>query len=787
MEFDAFFERATGQTPYPYQQRLAGEPQLPEVLVAPTGAGKTAAVTLAWLYRRRFSSKEIRQATPRRLVWCLPMRTLVSQTSEVARRWLTAHDLLDEGRELKRRTGVSVHVLMGGATDEDWRLHPEQDGVLVGTQDMLLSRALNRGYAASRFAWPWEFALLSNDCLWVFDEVQLMGVGLATGLQLAALRGALGSYGPSGSLFMSATLEPSWLRTVDHPDAGSVLTLSKDDLRAPELKQRRHAVKRLERADTRRSKGFERQLAAEVLRRHLRGTRTLVVLNTVDSATAAAEAMRKRSAGGVAVVLVHSRFRPPDREAALRVATAAEFDGIVVSTQVVEAGVDISSRTLFTDLAPWPALVQRAGRCNRGGEYEDASVLWVDHEPLDDHSAPPYEVAELEHARTHLRRLDSFNHQAIEDAGVELAAPSPSHVLRRKDVIDLFDTTPDLAGIDLDVARFIRDGDERDAQVFWRDVGNAPASDLPRPAREELCSVPFFQLRRFVADHPAWRWDHLDGKWCPVKDREILPGVVYLLDVRAGGYSPQAGWDPGSRDPVVPIETSPGTPPEEAQDSDELSYLERWVTLRQHSQDARDAAREIVDALAWPQLPATTVVRAAQAHDLGKAHEVFQNTMRRGYEGDPGSELWAKSGTRARHERRGFRHELASALAWLAHGDGQDRDLVAYLLAAHHGKVRLILRALPTDEKPTGDRLHARGVFDQDRLPAVDLGDGLALPETVLDLSPMLLGSTHGVPSWAERMLALRDSLGPFRLALLEALVRAADVRATMRERKVHP
>jgi CRISPR-associated endonuclease/helicase Cas3 len=41
---------------------------------------------------------------------------------------------------------------------------------------MLLSRALNRGYASSRFAWPWHYALFSNDCMWVFDEVQLMGM-----------------------------------------------------------------------------------------------------------------------------------------------------------------------------------------------------------------------------------------------------------------------------------------------------------------------------------------------------------------------------------------------------------------------------------------------------------------------------------------------------------------------------------------------------------------------------------------------------------------------------------
>ena len=43
---------------------------------------------------------------------------------------------------------------MGGEDlpDEDWRLRPDGDQILIGTIDMLLSRALSRGYGESRFA-----------------------------------------------------------------------------------------------------------------------------------------------------------------------------------------------------------------------------------------------------------------------------------------------------------------------------------------------------------------------------------------------------------------------------------------------------------------------------------------------------------------------------------------------------------------------------------------------------------------------------------------------------------
>src|SRR5690606_9585551 len=129
---------------------------------------------------------------------------------------------------------------------------------------------------------------------------------------------------------------------------------------------------------------------------------------------------------------------------------------------------------------------------------------------------------------------------------------------------------------------------------------------------------------------------------------------------------------------------------------------------------------------------------------------------------------------------------LASALAWLAAGDDVEpgfRNLVGYLVAAHHGKVRMSLRSLPGETAPgeTG-RLFARGVWDGDALPAFELPDGQRFESVKLDLSVMQLGEG----SWLERMLALRDAahLGPFRLALLETVVRIADWRASRKEEK---
>ncbi len=225
--FDDLFLSATGEQRFPYQAEFANAKDLFELVHAPTGAGKTATVILGWLWRLRYATEDVRSSTPRRLVYCLPMRVLVEQTRDCAIDWLGKLGLRDQ---------VKVHVLMGGEEAEDWDLAPDSEAVVIGTQDMLLSRALNRGYGMSRFRWPMHFGLLNNDCLWVLDEIQLMGVGLATSAQLQAFRRHFGAYGEVKTIWMSATLLPEWLRTVDFREqvpALRTLRLSDADFSAP--------------------------------------------------------------------------------------------------------------------------------------------------------------------------------------------------------------------------------------------------------------------------------------------------------------------------------------------------------------------------------------------------------------------------------------------------------------------------------------------------------------------------------------------------------------------------
>lgn len=871
MSFSEFFQTATGNQPYPYQSRLAtgdpasstGAPCQSRLLDIPTGLGKTAAVTLAWLWNRVALQ---RPDWPRRLVYCLPMRTLVEQTADNVAAWL-ANLLAEAGKlgldeaakaDLACLAERSPVILMGGEeldpARRDWDLYPEKPAILIGTQDMLLSRALNRGYGMSRHRWPIHFALLNNDCLWIMDEVQLMGAGLAATAQLEGFRSQatnLGSHN-THSWWMSATIRPDWLHTVDFPKtltATPPLSLSDQEKHdGSRVEALRTAPKPLNRATTSGGDPNIPSVAAYITTHRTSDHLNLVVVNTVSRARALHAALAKAlGKNQQPPLLLHSQFLPGDRARVLDAIRTAGPGRIVVSTQVIEAGVDLSAHTLFTELAPWSSLVQRFGRCNRWLDanghphFTDAHIHWFD---LDETQfSAPYDPAQLTAARNVLNQAQDASIATLE------SLPSPDadrpvfrHVVRRKDFLELFDTTPDLAGADLDIDRFVRDADSSNVHVFWRNWaaktpnGN-PTDGIPpesAPRRDELCPTGIGQLKALLEkskDAPAWRWSFLDREWQPVKPDALIPGQTYLLHTTHGGYDPDLGWtgkvaQAASLSLTQPPQAASPTLPASNED-DDASESATWQTLAQHTEAVCLALDDLLHHLGPlitannPPIPILDSLRhAARWHDWGKSHPAFRAKLDQKRIQDAQSQqllpadlapapvakapedAWIKgrlpktlpdpSDPRRRH----FRHELASALSILHPGsgfplpEGPSRDLAAYLAASHHGKVRLSIRSLPDEYTPPADPAHpsdrrfARGLWDGDTLPACDLGGGVTAPALTLSLEPMELGLCEappftGQPSWAERALTLRDSLGPFLLAYLEALLRAADARAS--------
>lgn len=944
MSYAEFFNSATrtenmpnGLDPMGWQCRLAcgetADPRRAETLEGgvvcesrlidiPTGCGKTEGLALAWLWNRVFLNKP---DWPRRLVYCVPMRTLVEQTRERVATWstnllrlATEHDLRPEAlADLRWLAERSPVVLMGGEESDsetrEWDIHPEKPAILIGTQDMLLSRALNRGYAMRRPRWPIHFGLLNNDCLWICDEVQLMGPGVATACQLEAFRFATDdAAGPRGlasffgsrsvTWYASATSSPSTLKTREWRDVERpsefVFSLSEAERTdaISTVGRRRFALKKLEMHKDwhfgDRQPPDER--VADIIGRHgdmvakLQEDnapadvprRSLIICNTVDRASGVFDLMfQKQNAGeleGVDLVLLHSRFRPADRNARadrLKPKHLEKYSNgqIVVSTQVIEAGVDLSSAILWTEIAPLSSLVQRLGRLNRTGEFGangQADYSWtplafiiglelpaIPESPKEKREETekevrarhlPYDQRFCDEAWTRLPQLKGdASPAALESirADIEASVEPCPYSLQRHELLDFFDTDSNLSLGYTDVSPFVRGLDEdTDVYVLWREWEGDPNDHFRGDiGRDELCAVPISRLKGKDSfgnwRQHGWLWLRQErveengkkrgkkGGWVSAGMQGIFPGATLLLRTNAGGYDSIRGW-------TGKIEDKPADlyqPAEYPSDEDALSWLNHgWRSIALHVQDVRNMLRDIFAALPNDGFITTTgkevCLKSALWHDIGKNHEDWKQAaieaLREAGIEPPADHLpLAKfslsdspklrdsqgkllEDKELRREiyrlrnlfRPGMAHEVASALALrqrhiqtaghlrsAASMDDYLAQLLAeYLVMSHHGQVRKVLRdEIPRNPKEGKAADTVRGVTEGDPLPAVTVeGEELGCEALAVDCRRMGRDA-NGYESYTRGVLRLLDHYGPFRLAYLEALLRAADGRAS--------
>lgn len=158
----------------------------------------------------------------------------------------------------------------------------------------------------------------------------------------------------------------------------------------------------------------------------------LAVCNTIDSAIALTEAVQEQTpyidagrtlerlyddepdvdvsgsmladriesrAGDVALFHLSTRVRPRDRLVlinTIKELTGREVPTYVISTQLIEAGVDVSFDRVFRDFAPMDSIVQAAGRCNRSFERDRGIVtLWWLDAPEDQKWTPGQAVYDV--------------------------------------------------------------------------------------------------------------------------------------------------------------------------------------------------------------------------------------------------------------------------------------------------------------------------------------------------------------------------------------------------------
>jgi CRISPR-associated endonuclease/helicase Cas3 len=735
------------------------------VVEAPTGTGKTG-IILAWLWRRLYADPG---STPRRLVYALPQRSLDEPVAGDVARWLANLELTDQ---------VALHVVMGGAGEwqRQWRLDIHKPAIVVGTVDSLVSKALNRGYGIGRASYAIDFALVSNGAHWVIEEIQLCPQSTTTLRQLAAFGKELRTAEPFGLTCMSATVPDGLLETVDNPVRGDVVGILPED-RTGELAVRLGAERTIRRLDA--EPGDYRAIAAATRNRHRAGTLTLVVLNTVEAARAVYKVLH---GGPVECTLLHSRFRALERAELMAAITGHPEDRIMVTTQVVEAGIDLSAEVLITEVAPWPSLVQRAGRCNRTGLVSRAELWWIP--PA---RPQPYEHADIDASSAELARLDGRAVTGEDLLSRDVAVTETQvAVLRRSDFTALFDTAPDLSGADVDISPYVRDAEDLDAQLAWAawtaDVATgAPPAEARAPGAEFRCRVPLGQVGALARDIPVWRLDQVLGRWTRVTPQaRARPGEVLLVSAADGGYDPITGFDLAARGPVpaspsIDLITDPATGTEDPYQSDSSSVARlTWVRLDQHSEDARNHAAALVSVIgpALPDGAARSAVTAAYLHDVGKAHKIWQDALCSLAPEELKDEIaagrpWAKSGTNKPLRFEGgvaFRHELASLLILDGPlnnllGDASDADLARYLVLAHHGKLRVQVR------DPSDLAVMAAGEASDQKLLGLEEGTTAHIPpllgqpstQLTVNLDQFRLG---GERSWTRTALGLRDGTG---------------------------
>ena len=345
---------------YPYQKRIARLLRSGKsiVLQAPTGSGKTIAAL--WPFLEAWDRNQP-SLFPQQMIYSVPMRVLASQFSE-------------ETLKLTREKMILMDLPSIGVQTGERSEDPEMlSDMIFATIDQSLSSALAVPYSLSPGRANLNAGAFFSSYL-VFDEFHLFPVeenraegALTTTLQLLTKLKDIVPF-----VLMTATFSSTMLEELAERLDAEVVTVPPDEYRAiasgggKEPRRRRFQTH------------FTSISGQEVWAAHK--NRSIAICNQVARAQALYEELRGLAEGSnTEVILLHSRFTSGDRkgkEESIRVEFGKEVDRrlsdslILVATQVVEVGLDITCENLHTEIAPANAVLQRAGRCARyPGEY----------------------------------------------------------------------------------------------------------------------------------------------------------------------------------------------------------------------------------------------------------------------------------------------------------------------------------------------------------------------------------------------------------------------------------
>jgi CRISPR-associated endonuclease/helicase Cas3 len=354
-DFKKFNEGIAGFPPYDYQSKVAEHILNGKnvILSVPTGAGKTWASIMPFLFAKNRTDIDF----PKKMIYSLPLRALCNSISE------------DVNKAIQNTDFEGLSAIQTGEFSED--KYFEKD-IVFSTIDQTLSNFLCFPLPLSQRQANVNAGALIGSYL-VFDEFHLLDGerSMATTLGMLRMLGKLSRF-----CIMTATLSDDFMKQIKGAlNNVEIVTLDGFDddiakigsLKIPEGKSSKKEVQVVESI-----------IKADKIKENHKD-KTIVICNRVETAQRIyLELEDWAKANKVNSICLHSRFFDRHRKATesqLKKLFGKDVKGkktnsILISTQVIEAGMDISCEVMHTEIAPINAILQRVGRCARyTGEY----------------------------------------------------------------------------------------------------------------------------------------------------------------------------------------------------------------------------------------------------------------------------------------------------------------------------------------------------------------------------------------------------------------------------------
>ncbi len=358
-------------------------------LTAPTGAGKTLAMLA-------FALRHAALHGLRRIVLVLPYLTIIDQTAGIYREIfapfgpdyvLEEHSLAGDPQPDRKPEEV--------ADDHDTASEPLRRFVQSWDEPVILTTTVRffESLFSNRRSNCHKLHNLARSII-LFDEAQTMPVALAVPT-LAALAHLRTAYG-STVLFSTATQPAlhSLFATAEAKRPRSFGGWRPTEIAGPELR----LFERARRVDIFWPASPQAEMPWEELAARLVDTpQALAIVNLRRHAVTLFRLVKERAPDGL--FHLSTNMCPEHRRTTLDNARAALKEKQpcrMVSTQCVEAGVDIDFPAVWRALAPLDSIAQAAGRCNREGKRPKGRVT-VFHPPQEQWLYPPgyYERAAI--------------------------------------------------------------------------------------------------------------------------------------------------------------------------------------------------------------------------------------------------------------------------------------------------------------------------------------------------------------------------------------------------------